>query len=71
MGAMMSYREDSVWESVKSSPRKLTDVNLSNYYHHYTQEQTFKIILFRGGFTLEKNDGDVPARTKFYDPILE
>ena len=24
-----------------------------------------------GGFTLEKNDGDVPARTKFYDPALE
>ena len=24
-----------------------------------------------GGFTLEKNDGVVPARTKFYDPVLE
>ena len=23
------------------------------------------------GFSLEKNDGDVPARTKFYDPVLE
>ena len=21
--------------------------------------------------TLEKNNGDVPARTKFYDPVLE
>ena len=23
------------------------------------------------GFTLEKNDGDVPARTKFYNPVVE
>ena len=47
---------------------RLGDLGLSSFF---TGLSSFFTGLSPGGVTLEKDDGDVPARTKFYDPVLE